>query len=366
MRLGIDARALHGDLTGIGNYTWNLLNQLPELIPNIQLYAYLPTGYNCSIPPTLKSIIFKRSKALPLMSGHIWLKFHAGSLIRKDALDVFWSPRTLLPSGITAFVPTLCTVHDLNSILFPKTMKTTNLFAHKVWFKKDILKSTSISTISNGTSLRLKSIIGRKADAVISPGVDDKFRPNSKVEIDFVRNKYSLHTPYLLFVGTLEPRKNLEQLLLAHEQVNASKPFPLQLVIVGKRGWKNQKLIIKLESGLPNVRELGFVQNEDLPALYSGAEALVIPSLYEGYGMPAAEAMSCGTRVIATDIPELREAGGPKAVYCQPTVEGIAKGINQALQSPRPINQFRHSWKLSAMELAILLKDTAEKTKLKF
>ena len=111
-----------------------------------------------------------------------------------------------------------------------------------------------------------------------------------------------------------------------------------------------------------NIRTLGYVEQQDLPGLYTGAEVFAFPSLYEGYGMPVAEALACGTRVLATNIPALREAGGEHSLYVEPTVEGIAAGLLQSLQSPRPVagRHSRRSWRESAAELADVLERLAK------
>jgi glycosyltransferase involved in cell wall biosynthesis len=103
------------------------------------------------------------------------------------------------------------------------------------------------------------------------------------------------------------------------------------------------------------------VEQQDLPGLYTGAEVFAFPSLYEGYGMPVAEALACGTRVLATNIPALREAGGEHSLYVEPTVEGIAPGLLQSLESPRPVagRHSRRSWRESAAELADVLERLA-------
>ena len=114
-----------------------------------------------------------------------------------------------------------------------------------------------------------------------------------------------------------------------------------------------------------NIRTLGYVEQQDLPGLYAGAEVFAFPSLYEGYGMPVAEALACGTRVLATNIPALREAGGEHSLYVEPTVEGIAAGLLQSLESlesPRPVagRHSRRSWRESAAELADVLERLAK------
>ena len=359
MRLGIEARPLRGARTGIGNWTWNLLGELPGLIPDLEVFLYLPEGFSCNPPPPLTNPITRRNRPLPGMSGHFWVKWRLRNLVLQDELDVFWAPRTLYPSGLAAKVPVVTTIHDLNAILFPETMKIANLIAHKLWFRSDLLNATKIVSNSEGTARRMKNLIGRDADAIVRPGVNRAFYMEKGAGVDMIRQRYGLRRPYLICVGTLEPRKNLDQLLLAHRDANFGLAEPLELLLVGQRGWRNRSLMRQLDAGVANVRELGFVPDDDLPGLYVGAEALVMPSLYEGYGMPAAEARACGARVVVSNIPELHEAAGPDAIYVEPNAGAIAEGIRLALQSPTPTNRPAQTWHDSAVILAAVLRAAA-------
>lgn len=360
MKLGIDAKALVGQKTGIGNWTALLLQELPNHIPDLEIVAYVPSSHVPTFPNTIGKYSIRSSPAFPLMSGFFWLKIRAGELVRHDGLDVFWAARTLYPLGIEKYVPVVSTVYDLNSVLYPSTMSIANLLAYKLWFGSDLQKSNRIVAISQGTSGRLKAWLGRGADAIVRPGVAEHYAPQSQSIIDNMMLKHGLTSPYLLFVGTLEPRKNLGNLLDAMEVINANRPTPITLAIIGQRGWKNKRLFQRLDRGIPHVKELGFVPNADLPGLYSGATALMIPSLYEGYGMPAAEAAACGTWVVATDIQELREAAGSSGIYIEASVDGIVSGIRKALAATSPpVPSPPISWRDSAAVLAKVLQEAA-------
>ncbi|MDP3539333.1 MAG: glycosyltransferase family 1 protein [Azonexus sp.] len=360
MRLGIDAKALVGNRTGIGNWIWFLLQELPNHIPDLEIFAYAPSSHIPILPKSIEKYAIRDNSAYPLMSGFFWLKLRAGHLVQDDSLDVFWAARTLYPIGLEKHTPVVSTIYDLVSVLYPSTMSIANLLAYKLWFKSDLQKATRIVAISQGTSDRLNAWIGRGADAIVCPGVAEQYTPKSRTTIDHVMLKYGLTWPYLIFVGTLEPRKNMASILDALEVVNSSRSTPLSLALVGKRGWKNKALFERLDRGMPNVIELGFVPDQDLPSLYSGATALLMPSLYEGYGMPAAEAAACGIHVVASDIPELREAAGGSGIYIQPSPEGIVTGILMALAAesqltpPPPI-----SWRDSSALLAKQLQEAA-------
>jgi glycosyltransferase involved in cell wall biosynthesis len=359
MRLGIDAKALHGVRTGIGNWTFFLLRELPRFLPGLQVIGYLASGSIPIWPASLEDPLIRSNRRYPLKPGYFWLKLHAARMVIEDDLDVFWAPRTLYPAGLAGIVPVVSVIYDLNSALHPGTMPIANLLAHKLWFRGDLLAATRIVSVSWGTSRRLKDWLGREADAIVPPGVDPCFCPQADEVVVSLRQRYGLERPYLLFVGTLEPRKNLEQLLAAHRRLNSALREPMTLVLVGQRGWRNSSLARRLDVGLPHVKELGFVPNEDLPGLYSGAEVFVMPSLYEGYGIPAAEAIACGTHVVATDIPELREAAGPEAIYVEPTVESIFDGVRVAMKRPQPIPKQSKTWQDSAAVLAGALREAA-------
>ena len=361
MKLGIYAQALVGNMTGIGNWTARLLQELPNHIPDLEVFAYAPSLQVPNIPGTIDRFSIRNRPAFPLMPGLFWLKLRSGQLVRHDALDVFWATRTLYPLGIEKDTPVVSTVYDLNSVFYPHTMPFATLLAHKLWFASDLRRADRIVAISQGTSDRLKNWLGRGADTIVPPGVAECYAPQPQAIIDETVRKYGLRLPYLLFVGTLEPRKNLEALLNALTNVNASRQTPITLAIIGQRGWNNKKLFQRLDRGISNVKELGFVPNGDLPALYSGATALMMPSLYEGYGMPAAEAAACGTWVVATDIPELREAAGDSGIYTDPSVDGIVSGIQRVLAATSaPARSSPVSWKDSAALLALTLQEAAK------
>lgn len=130
-----------------------------------------------------------------------------------------------------------------------------------------------------------------------------------------------------------------------------------KLVLAGGRGWKDQRLVALLD-GTDSVIPLGYIPDDHLVALYSGADLFIFPSLYEGFGMPVREALACGAKVLTSDIPELREAGGDDAVYAPPTFDGIQRGILTGLAREKPAVTIGHhypSWTLGAKKMITLL-----------
>lgn len=358
MKIGFDAKALVGRRTGIGNYIWSLLDEMANLMPETEFIAYCPEGFTPSFPKNLQHSLIRSNRTYPLMSGYAWLKWRSASLIKNDNIDVFWATRTLYPSQLIGKIPVVSTVYDLNHLICPETMPFINMLAHQLYFKHDVVHATKVVAISLGTAERVESLLKRHVDSVVVPGTGMEFSPRNTTEILAVRQKYNLFNPYILFIGTLEPRKNLATLLDAFEIIRKNGFPHLNLVLVGQKGWKNKQLQKQLDQNIDGVLELGYVPNEDLAAIYSGSEAFVLPSLYEGYGMPAAEARACGTRVVASDIPELREAGDAESIYINPlSVDDLAQGILKALSSEKPIAKDGVSWKTGAESMIKIFKD---------
>ncbi|MDE2421509.1 MAG: glycosyltransferase family 4 protein [Gammaproteobacteria bacterium] len=357
MKIGFDARALVGRRTGIGNYIWSLLDEMANLMPDAEFIAYCPEGLTPSFPENLQHALIRSNRTYSL-PGYFWLKWRSASLIKKDNIDVFWATRTLYPSQLIGKTPVVTTVYDLNHLICPETMPFINMLTHQLYFKHDVVNATKVVAISSGTAERVKSLLNKQVDSIVVPGTGMEFAPKNTSEILTVRQKYNLSNPYILFIGTLEPRKNLTTLLDAF-QIVRKNGFPyLSLVLVGQKGWRNKQLQNQLDQNVDGILELGYVPNEDLAAIYSGSEAFVIPSFYEGYGMPAAEARACGTQVVASDIPELREAGGAESIYINPlSVDDLAQGILRALSSEKPLAQDRVSWKTGAESMVRVFKD---------
>jgi glycosyltransferase involved in cell wall biosynthesis len=210
---------------------------------------------------------------------------------------------------------------------------------------------------SFGTAERIRTMLGVEVSDVVQPGAALQFNPAQAERESAMRERLSrlgVKRPYLLSVATSEPRKNLDSVLGAYVDLKTNgKLRKHQLVLAGPTGWKNRALTQKLaEARAHGVVLAGYVPDELMPVLYAEADALVFPSLYEGFGMPVLEARTCGARVVATDIPELREAGDQYVVYVRPTHDGIKAGILRAIGTPKPPPANGRTWKEAAHILA--------------
>jgi len=358
--VGIDGRVFAKPATGIGRYVGGLCQELDVVLPDARFVVYSPFEVD---PPvaSLRWVVSVDHRPRPLDNGYVWLKTHAGRLCARDGVDVFWASATLLPR-LHPGVRTVTTVYDLVHRVAPSSMPISSRVKFGLSFRHDVRAADTVLAISQGTADRLRQHTGRAVDAVISPGVSPHFRPPSDAEVEAVRRRHRLDHAFLLGVATWEPRKNLERLVRAFVALReAGEATDHELVLVGSAGWKDRSLReVVASAGHHGVRALGYVPDEDLPALYGAAGAFIFPSLYEGFGLPVLEARACGARVVASDTPELREAGGPDTLFVEPTDEGVRAGIEAAIAGrvrPSGATTFP-TWRPGAQTLADALLGT--------
>lgn len=362
MKIGIDAKVLCAKhATGLTNYAYNIFMELTSVMPDALLHFYAPSSHDTTRLRMFANSTILIRKCPSWASGNFWTKFMVSDMVRNDDIDVFVAPRTLYQRSIIENTPVVSIVHDMAHSVCPETMPVSYMLAERLWFAGDVKNATKVVCVSHGTSERMQAMFGRTADAIANPAVSATLSPSSYEDIGRTAEHYSIKQPYIMFAGNLERRKNIINLIRAVSIINSKTANNITLIIVGNRVKRNRELNVLLDTKIPNVIELGFVPDKALKDLYSGAEVFVMPSIYEGYGMPAAEARACGTRVVATDSPELREAGGPDAVYVEPTANGLATGILSVLYSARPKPSRSTNWRDSAKVLANVLVDATRR-----
>ena len=234
--------------------------------------------------------------------------------------DLFHATEHLLLS--LRSIPTVLTVHDLIFRQLPEHHKPLNRWYLNLTVPLYCRRANHIIAVSEYTRRDLIAAYGLPPEkiTVVPEAAAPRFRLQAPEVVTAVRARYSLPDRYLLFVGTIEPRKNLTRLLAAFETLYR-EGLSDGLVIVGKRGWLYDDFFARLEQS--PVKDVvlfpGYVMDEDLPAIYAGAQALVFPSLCEGFGLPVLEAMACGTPVVSSNASSIPEAGGEAALYFDPT-----------------------------------------------
>jgi glycosyltransferase involved in cell wall biosynthesis len=259
----------------------------------------------------------------------------------------------------------IAVIHDLSFIDVPEFVEAKNrkfLVEHTPYTIKNASHIVTISEHAKRRIMQQYKVVEDRI-SIVNPAIDhDIFYPRDKKEVEMVRKKFNLPQKYFLFVGTLEPRKNLVRLLDAYAKLDSSLQLTYPLVLVGGRGWADEEIqqrLIKYRE-LPIIRP-GYVPDEDMPALYSGATALLWPTIYEGFGMPPLEAMTCGIPVLTSNTTSLPEVVGDSALMVDPfSVEDIRDGIHRLATDKGFRSQLskrglarskRFSWEKSAKNL---------------
>jgi glycosyltransferase involved in cell wall biosynthesis len=223
-------------------------------------------------------------------------------------------------------LPLVTTVHDLVFKKYPDTVDPLIRETQEKRLNRLVKSKVQIIADSESTKNDLMEIyqVSPSRIIVIYPGIESTYSPQSQRELVRVKTKYNLPDQFILSVGTQEPRKNLSRLIEAVQGLN------IPLVLIGKYGWGPN--LPDHIPGMQHVMSLGFVPEEDLPALYSAASVFAYPSLYEGFGFPVLEAMACGTPVVTSNISSLPEVGGSAAILVDPkNVKSINQGIMQVI-----------------------------------
>ena len=308
-----------------------------QIALNARFYSHRPTGmqrYALELSNRFASYLdpLKPGKALRGPAGHVWEQIYLPSAVRGRLL---WSPNN---TGPLAIVKQVCTIHDLIPLDHPEWFN--RKFAQWYgWLLPRLAGRVSrIIAISEFTKNRVVELLGVSSEkvVVIPNGVDARFSPRAPGEVETMRATLGIGSaPYLLCVGSLEPRKNLGRLLAAWRKAQATAPDDLILVVAGGSG--NARVFESVEFGTvpARVQFTGYVADELLPSLYSGAMAVLYPSLYEGFGLPPLEAMACGAPVVTSINTSLPEVVANAAVLVDPySVESISDGILQVVSSP--------------------------------
>ena len=250
------------------------------------------------------------------------------------AIDLFHTCKLLHPprrAKLTA------TVHDLTCWLMPEMHPPGNVAADKVFAERILKRADGLIAVSEATrsdAVRLLKLPPEKI-RVIHHGIADMFFRVTTSDADAVRSRLGLHRPYLLFVGTIEPRKNIDLLLDAYQGLPPSVREEFELVLAGPAGWAQDATMARLRQSSPGIRYLGYVAEHDLAGLFAGAAAFVYPSLYEGFGFPVAQAMAAGTPVITSAVSALPEIAGGAAILVDPrSATELRDAMRNLLTSP--------------------------------
>ena len=338
MRIGIDARIAQYSRGGIRSYVVHLIKALAELEGNLD-YRVL-----CSRRRDQVLAIDASFRPVGCWTpSHHRLERYALSLeIARLGLDLLHSPDFIPPSF--GYGHSVITVHDLSFLYYPQFLTAESRRYYNDQIAWAVERTDHIIADSRATKSDLVSLLNVPEEkiTVVHLAADPSFRPQPEETASQVAAQYDLQPGYVLFVGTLEPRKNVPGLLLAYRKLRDEGATAKPLVLVGGKGWLYEEIFERTTAlGLTDhVRFHHQVPDGDLPALYAAAGVLAMPSFYEGFGLPALEAMSCGTPVVVADrssLPEVVGEAGRLADPDDPTAiaETLAEVLNDEAERER-------------------------------
>jgi glycosyltransferase involved in cell wall biosynthesis len=251
--------------------------------------------------------------------------------------DLLWSPLMTLPLATRR--PAVVTVYDLTFLLFPETHRLKVRLSLLPFLERSVGKARRIITLSHATARDLAFHFPEHRDRVrvVGAGVDPRFRPGTASEVAAIRQELDAPGGYLLYVGALEPRKNVGALVTAWAHARSHDDTFPPLVLAGDAGWHNRALLRRIAVLAPHgLLHLGRVDGERLVRLYQGAWAFAYPSLYEGFGLPPLEAMACGVPVVATTAASLPEVVGDAGLLVPPgSAESLAAALVRLWTEPQ-------------------------------
>jgi glycosyltransferase involved in cell wall biosynthesis len=310
MRIAFDGTTLRPGRTGVGYYTEHLLHHLAEEAPDDDLFVISNRAVDIThpLPPTVR--IEAGVRRVPRM---IWMQAIAPRTLRHIHADVAHFTNGMVP--LASPVPTVVTIHDMGLTMFPRFHPPRRVLLNRPLVDLAARRASAIITVSQSAKrdiIRLYGLAPQRVH-VVHEAAAPAFRLMHDVrELERVRRRYELSDRFILYVGTIEPRKNLPMLIDGFAKRRKAGDIPHQLVCAGPYGWLSRDIQARIERLQIEdaIRFVGYVPFEDLPALYNLAEMFVFPSLYEGFGLPVIEAMACGVPVITGHVPALAEVAG--------------------------------------------------------
>lgn len=366
MRIGLDGLPLTQLKTGVGTYTFELARALAAQAPDDEFQLVSPKPFDPGVsgdgmPANLSLVYFR-----PNLLERRWWSLGMPSHLRRNSIGLFHGTNFEVP--LRGNCPTVVTIHDLSLLLHSSTHEPRAVLRGRVRLPRMARKATLVITDSEamrGEVCEHLRVPPEKVIAIPLAARPSFVRASPGVSAE-VRSRLGVEEEFLLYAGTIEPRKNLITLLRAFEEVLRTTALRPQLVVAGKLGWKQNDVLQSLENSVfrDRIKLVGYVSDADLCALYSSCRAFVYPSIYEGFGLPPLEAMACGAPVIASAVPSVTNT---VARVMSPTdVEGLARNIVELLSDARARESLsaaglKHAAKFSWAQTAMLTREVYNK-----
>lgn len=338
MLIGLDGLPLTELKTGVGHYTFELACALARVAPADEFELVSPLPY-LGLSETDRQTMPANLRAAEVKVNIIWRRWWTVGLpsyLKRRTPTLFHGTNFEVP--LRGHVcPTVLTIHDLSLFLHADTHLTRRVI--RAYLKMPLMARAATMIITPTETVRLEVAERLHVDpyriVAVPEAPRNLFRPLPPEETLETRKRLGVEDEFLLFVGTIEPRKNLLTLMHAYEEVLRQTSHQPQLVIAGKKGWMTDDLPLEAEkTGIgKRLCWTGYVSDEDLRALYSSCRAFIYPSVYEGFGLPPLEAMACGAPVITSRIPSIAESTEGAAKLVSPTdADALAESIIHLLE----------------------------------
>ncbi len=370
----IDAVSILSPFTGIGKYTYEISKELREEREFEWYYNY---GYHSkklySPDNNSKNGSFAK-KLKKIMTSNPYTKYLSREFFTQltkvftRSYDLYWQPNFIPNPNIKA-KKLITTIHDFSFYLYPQWQPAERVkyFNKRIW--REAIKSDFLITGSNFSKAEIIEYFNYPEERieVINHGIDHSiYKIYKEEELKELKIKYNLPKNYILFVGSIEPRKNLINLLFAYQKLPKEIKREIPLLLCGFKGWNNREIMNLIEKERKYIRYLGYLTDIELAGIYNLATIFIYPSLYEGFGIPPLEAFACGTPVISSNVSSLPEACGESALFINPnSPEDIKEKIIQLLEDKELRDEMRKrglihsqsfSWEKSAQKHLELFK----------
>ncbi|MEO0255325.1 MAG: glycosyltransferase family 1 protein [candidate division WOR-3 bacterium] len=328
MRIGINGLSIHGKSRrgGFWEYFYSLIKILEKVVQKEEIFVFI----NKKLREYFDNVENKNFKfveiEIPEKISQYTEIFLLPFYLKKYKIKLLHFPTFAFPLYLK--IPYIVTVHDLAFLKFKRNLGFHNTFYWRYIFRMGVRMASFIISVSENTKRVLKILWRIKGDKIKVIPSFSSLLISEKVEIDdSIIEKYGVKKPYFLFIGTLEPRKNLRNVLKAFLKVS-EKVKDLNLLIIGQKGWEKEDLIKKIEENKDKVVWLSNIKGYELPAFYKNAIALLYPSLYEGFGLPILEAYKFLVPVITSNVSSLPEVAGKGALFVDPqNIEELEKNM---------------------------------------
>lgn len=334
MRIGFDAKRAFNNYSGLGNYSRYIISNICRFYPENDCFLYTPGIADAELFNEPKNTTIGLPEGIWSRSGSLWRNFRLNSRLNKDAIDLFHGLSNELPLGIhNSPIKSVITIHDLIFMEHPELYKS---FSRYIYNRK-VRYGTRVANRVIAASEQTKEDIMRFLHVdesrirVVYQGCHRQFYRKVREEtMHFARQRFALPAQYLLYVGTIEERKNLLKIVQALHEGHIDFP----LVVVGKKtAYFNQVRQYIERNGISNIYFLDQVQASDLPAIYQGSAGFIYPSSYEGFGIPVLEALNSGIPVITSRGGCLEETAGKGGLLIDPhNQEEMIHAIRQVLE----------------------------------